>query len=380
MSDSDHTRDVVIIGGGIIGLSIAWHLASEDARVVVCDAGRCGRAASWAGAGILHPGSAARSDPLAQLRRASAAMYPDFAATLRDASGIDAGYERCGVLDLITDDNQQAAAERELKAAGGQTLDDGRPRLLRVDREDLERMVPGIDRRVRGALYVRDAAQVRNPRLLAALIAACRARGVEIREQAPVCEILRERGRICGVRTPAGRIVSGHVVLAAGAWSSLIPELPAIRVHPVRGQIVLLEQQPRPFVPILQSGKHYLVPRPDGLILVGSTEEPNAGFDATPTTDGVRKLAELAVRFVPSLRAARFVRAWAGLRPATPDHRPLLGPVEGCQGLWVATGHFRSGVVLAPVTGRLISDWIARGTSGIDVPLEPFDPARRVDR
>lgn len=381
MPEANATSDVVIIGGGIIGLSIAWHLAGQGASVTLCDAGRCGRAASWAGAGILHPGSAARDDPLAQLRRTSAAIYPDFVAALAEATGIDSGYERSGLLDLITDDNQQAAAERELRAAAGQMLDDGRPRLLRVDREDLERMVSGIDRRVRGALYVRDAAQVRNPRLLAALIAACRARGVAIREHTPVREILHQNRRVCGVRTASDRIAGGQVVLAAGAWSSLVPG-PAPRaagVHPVRGQIVLLECSSRPFRPVLQSGKHYLVPRPDGLVLVGSTEEPQAGFEDTPTADGVRKLTELAMRFVPPLKAARFLRAWAGLRPATRDGRPLLGRAPGCEGLWVATGHFRSGVVLAPLTGRLMAQWITHGKPASDLSLEPFSPGRLAD-
>ncbi len=382
MSDEQHTTDVVVIGGGIIGLSIAWHLARQNASVTVCDADRCGRAASWAGAGILHPGSAARRDPLAQLRRTSAGIYPDFVASLTETTGIDCGYERGGLLDLIRDDNQLAAAERELKAAAGQMLADGRPRLLRVDREDLERIVPGIDRRVRGALHVRDAAQVRNPRLLTALITACRTAGVQIREHTPVYGLLRQQERITGVHTAAGRIACAHVVIAAGAWSSLLddPAIEPLRIHPVRGQIVLLERRPRPFRPVLQSGKHYLVPRPDGRILVGSTEEPQAGFDATPTAEGVRRLTELAISFVPALREARFVRAWAGLRPATPDGRPRLGPLPGHDGLWIAAGHFRSGVVLAPVTGRLIADWITRGSPQTDIPLEPFDPARATAR
>ncbi len=374
MSQAQQTTDIVVIGGGLIGLSIAWDLARAGARVVVCEARRCGRAASWASAGIVHSGSATRSDPLARLRRMSAAMYPDWTAALTAATGVETGYERCGLLDLILDENQRAAAERELKAAAGQRLDDGRPSRLRLDREDLERRVRGIERRIRAALHIRDAAQVRSPRLLQALVAACRTLGVIIREHTPVCGLERRRARCCGVRTATDRIVAGHVVLAAGAWSSLLaePGLEPVRVHPVRGQIVLLRCPLRPFGPVLQSGRHYLVPRADGRVLVGSTEEPEAGFDETATAEGVRRLIELAIGFVPALRSARLERAWAGLRPATPDGRPWLGPVDGREGLWVATGHFRSGIVLAPATGRLLAEWITRGRPEVDFDLDPL--------
>ncbi len=369
MADPTH---VTVIGGGVIGCSVAWRMAQAGLRVTLVERGEGGREASWAGAGIIEAGSFARSDPLARLRQASVARYAAFVNELRESSGIDPEFVQCGGLDVITDDNQDAAADREVRAAGDRQASGGGPVVQKLDLEGARRLEPelGSDG-VRGALHLPELAQVRNPRLLSALRAACVAAGVEFRTHEPILELCIDGARVTGVRTSGGEIVSDRVVLAAGAWSGRLSSM--LRVRPVRGQIALLRMLPRPISRVLLCGRNYLVPRLDGHILVGTTEE-EAGFDARPTAGGIGRLLELARRFVPCLKDAVMVAGWAGLRPGTPDGRPYLGPAPGLNGLIAATGHFRNGLTLAPVTADLVAQLITTGRTEQD--LTPFAPGR----
>ena len=368
--------NVVVIGGGVVGCTTAYRLARAGLTVTVVERGACGREASWAGAGILVPGSEARHDPLAAMRRASVARYPALAAELAERSGIDPQYIICGCLDLITDDNQDVAADREVAAAAGRTIASGEPAIERLTRDQARELEPEITRRIRGALHVREVAQVRNPRLMAALRGACLQLGVRIREHTPVIDLVVEGSRVTGVLTPDGTLSADRVVLAAGAWSGRIGRRleGLIKVYPVRGQIVLLEMTPRPFTRVIEHGKCYLVCRVDGRILVGATEEHESGFDKRNTAGGVGNLLELAERFVPTLKNATLIRSWAGLRPGTPDSKPYIGPVPGLEGLIAATGHFRSGLTLAPITADLVTQLITGTTPEFD--LTPFLPGR----
>ncbi len=370
------TTDVLVVGGGVVGLSVALRMRQAGLSVRVLERGICGREASWAGAGVLSPGSVAKEDdPRAALRRASTDRFESFCAELRELSGIWAEYERCGCLDLITDENQEAAAARELAAARADRLDSAR--VSRLDGRDLHAFEPELSRRVRSALRVRDAAQVRNPRLLAALLQACLRLGVDVRTQVDVRDFVLRAGRVCGVDAADSRYVSRWVVLAAGAWSSQISARlqGLVDVHPVRGQIVLLEHSPRLFRPIIEHGKCYLVCRNDGYVVVGATEEPEAGFEKRTTAGAVQKLLGLAASFVPRLADATFVRAWSGLRPASHDGRPYLGPVDGLDGLLAATGHYRAGLTLAPITADLLTQFVTTGTT--ELSFEPFRPGRQ---
>jgi len=291
---------------------------------------------------------------------------------LQASTGIDNGYRRSGALELASTEEEVAAL---LQAAAawrdqGVTADELSPaRLAEVE--------PALNRGVALAYQLPDEAQIRNPRHMQALAAACRARGVAIRTESPVTAIASRSGRIAGFTTPAGPVPGDLFVVTAGAWSAapfatLGLDLP---IRPVRGQIVLLACPAPPFRHILWEGSRYLVPRDDGRVLVGSTQE-DAGFDSSPTAAGVAGLLDLAQRLVPGLSSARFERAWAGLRPAPAgdDRLPYIGAVPGYANLYVAAGHFRAGFELSAGTALVLSELLLGETPS--VPLETF----RVDR
>lgn len=390
MNSGPRARDALIIGGGVIGCSIAFRLAQRGVTVTLIERGRCGEESSWAGAGIIDPGSLVRGDPMAELRRMSVARFARFIEEVRNASGVDPEYLPSGKLDLITDDNQQTAAEREL-AAQEEWIAEGRidhPRLERLSVEQTLAAEPVLVapaarpaqrhlRELRGGLLDRHTVQVRNPRLMAALCGACTAAGVRIVENCAAAALRIERDGVTGVETAGGLIRAETTILAAGAWSSQLHPALAERmpVHPVRGQIVLLEKTPQPLRHVLYVGRHYFVGRADGRILIGSTVEPEAGFDKRNTAAGVAELLAVVQRATPGLRDATVLRTWAGLRPGTPDGRPYLGRVPGLPGLIAATGHYRNGVTLAPITADLIEHFVLG--AALDLDLSPFAPGRK---
>jgi glycine oxidase len=192
---------------------------------------------------------------------------------------------------------------------------------------------------------------------------------VVIEEGVTVHHLIQEGDRVTGVQSTAGDHHAAHVVLTAGAWSDQLDDRLAqmMPVYPVRGQIVLLEMPKLPFRHVLDRGKCYLVPRLDGKIVVGATEEHKSGFIKANTADGISGLLNLAVRMVPALKEATMVKTWSGLRPGTPDHWPYIGPVPGFDGLIAATGHFRSGLTLAPATADVVVDWITTGKTDADL-------------
>jgi glycine oxidase len=368
---------LIVIGGGVIGCSIAWRLAQSGRRVVLLERGECGRESSWAGAGIIEAGSLRRIDPLALLRRRSVAMYESFAAELRESSGIDPEYMRCGGLDLVLDENQYAAAQRELVAAREHAAQHGGAAALEwIEASDLPKREPSLSPASRGALRSPHAAQARNPRLMRALRVACERAHVIIREHEPALGLLHDGERVVGVRTHAARYHAAQTVLAAGAWSAQFDARvsDAIRCFPVRGQIVLLDPGEPRLQHVVQSGNSYLVPRRDGRVLVGSTEEPEAGFDCSTTASGVARLLQFVERVAPGLRDAPVAATWAGLRPGTADGKPYIGRVPGFDGLIAATGHSRAGLTLAPVTAEVIVQLIENAPTAVD--LQAFAPGR----
>ncbi len=370
------TGDVLVIGGGVVGCTTAYRLGQAGLGVTLVERAECGRGASWTAAGIVHPGNAGPNDPFAMMCRAGAARYEQFVSELREFTGIDPQFIKCGSLELITDDDQGTAPDSQVLSAAGELTSSDETAAERLSVDQTLALEPALTRKIHGSLYVRQAAQVRSPRLLAALRMACVHIGVRILEQTAVTDLIIKRGRVSGVSTSAGEFRAQHAVLAAGSWSSQIGARLAetVAVHPVRGQIVLLEHLPRPLEHIIQQQKNYLVCRLDGKILVGSTEESEAGYDKRNTQGGVIGLLQFAERFVPVLRDATWLRAWAGLRPATRDGKPYIGPVPGLEGLLAATGHFRSGLLLAPITADLITQLVTRGEAELD--LEPFRPGR----
>lgn len=369
MATEQPASDVIIIGGGVIGLAAARRLAGEGLRVTVLDRGLCGRESSWAGAGVVQSGSWHRKDPLVALQRESVRMYPAFASELHEYTRIDPQFVPCGSFEVLFTEQQYSMAASEVGAAEAHRATYGRAVLELLAPEAARGAEPALTAELRGVLSCPITCQVRNPMLLEALRADCLARQVRIHEQCAVHGLRRDGDRVIGVRSDLGDLDAGHVVLAAGAWSSLLDARLAelMPVYPVRGQVIVLETRPRLFTRVIERGRCYLVPRLDGRVLVGATEEHESGYEKRNTARGVAALLDLAVQLVPALADATIVRTWSGLRPGTPDRGPYIGPVPGMAGLIAATGHFRSGLTLAPVTARIVTDLIVHGVTDRDL-------------
>jgi glycine oxidase len=344
---ADHA-DVLILGGGVIGLTTALFLAREGVHVALIDKGDFGREASWAGAGIIPPaGERPAQTPIDRLRALSSLMYPDLSRGLWEKTGIDNGYTVCGGLELAAPNH---ALPVEVWRAEGIAFRE-------VEAEALRAVEPTLSPALPRGFHLPGMAQVRNPRHLKALVAACQALGARLHAGCAATGWVRSGLRIDGVRTHHGAMSAGQYLVAAGAWTDGLLEKVGWRlgVRPVRGQIALLQtDEPRPR-PVLLQGKRYVVARADGRVLVGSTEE-EAGFDARPTAAEIAGLLAFAKEIVPSLAGAAVERCWAGLRPGSPDGLPFLGPVPDISNLYVAAGHYRSGIQLSPATGRAMTD------------------------
>ncbi len=358
--------DVLIIGGGVIGLTTAYFLAREGVSVAVMDKGDFGQEASWAGAGILPPGNPQQArTPFQQLRSHSAALFPTLSAELRDRTGVDNGYLRCGGLEF-TDTESDATAE-EWRSEG--------IAFEPVDGQRLRHLEPALGPELGAAFHLPDMAQVRNPRHIRALLAGCQSLGARLQPGCPVSGFEIQGKRVTAVRTDSGLAKAGQFLLAAGAWSETLLQQIGWRpgIHPVRGQIALINTGAPLFHRILLWGARYLVPRPDGRVLIGSTEE-DAGFDKRTTTRAIGDLLTLAYRLVPRLAEAHLERCWAGLRPGSPDGLPFLGAVPGFENLFVAAGHFRAGIQLSPATALVMKELLLG--QPLTVSLESF----RLDR
>ena len=360
--------DVVVVGAGAIGCAAALELARAGLRVSVVERGRPGCEASGASAGILdavfeEPG------PLAELARASRMLYPDLAEELRAVAGVDIELGRAGHLHLLMSDAEarKLAQQGAWQGAGGE-------RFQFLPGDEVHRLEPRISPEVRGAVHFSGNRWVNPGRLVAGLVQAAALRGVSFRLGSAVEELIREGGRVVGVRGRDFAIEAGAVVLAAGAWSGRIAGVPgALEVRPVKGQILALGTLPAVIRHVLYHGETYLVPRAGGEVLVGATVE-EAGYDKTVTAEAVRGLLADAIAAVPALAEAPFVRAWAGLRPMVRDGEPVIGPWPDLPGLYVAAGHFRKGILLAPITARLIRELLVDGRTSL--PIGPFLPDR----
>jgi glycine oxidase len=364
------TPDVLIAGGGVIGLSIAYALAREGAGVTIVDRGQQGGGASWAGAGIIAPRCATTpADPLEALRHLSALAHAEWADALRAETGIDNGFRICGGLDVALDgaEARELAGRRAAWRSVGIAFES-------LDADDLRRIEPTLGPELVAAIHLPDRAQIRNPRHLRALRGACDGRGVSVIDA--TIEGFEVRGdRIVTAHTTAGTLPCGEVVVAAGAWSEPLLRGLGLDVPtpPVKGQIVLLNAGERGPRRIIEHGSCYLVPRDDGRVLVGATEE-HVGFDARPTPPGVRGLLDEALRLCPALADAEVERAWAGLRPGSRDGRPYIGRVPGWANLTLAAGHLRAGLQLSTGTALLVADLLLGRPAR--VPRDAFRPDR----
>ncbi len=361
--------DVVVVGAGIQGASVALRLALAGRKVVVLERSIPGAEASSAAGGILSPGvEAIEPGPFYALCRASLARYPGFVREVEARSGIAVSLRSLGTLEVAFDDDHArllAGRAEKLERAGlpVQVLDEAAVRALE----------PGLSREARGALFFSDEASL-DPRLLARAVYVAAARAGATFLTGEVRRIRTEGGRAAGVEHATGRIDADAVVLAAGSWSLLVEGhgLPAGAVRPVRGQIAVVDTRPPLLSRVVFSGHGYVVPRPDGRILCGSTME-DVGWEKAVTAGGLRHVLDVAIEIAPSLAQAPVVETWSNFRPASPDGEPILG--EGTiPGLFYATGHTRNGILLAPITADAIAAAVTGGAPPVD--LSPFSAAR----
>ena len=361
---------IVVAGGGIVGCSIARELSGCGCRVVLVERDRIGAEASSASAGILCPQVEAEApSPLLDLGMESLRLYPGFVERLRKETGIDPELDAAGslLLDLTREDEQASEAQRAWQQ-------EARLPVESVGPGDLARLEPGLGQAIRGGLYFPGSARVDPGALTRGVAMAARARGAEIREGTPVAGLRRAAYKVTGVVLAGGEILEAdEVVLAAGAWSSAFLPETAPAIVPIRGQMIVFDAKRPPRAHVLITRHAYLVPRRDGTVLVGSTTE-NAGFRQEVTPKALLRLTAAALAIDPSLSAARVATAWSGLRPAATDGLPVLGRVG--PGLIAATGHYRNGILLAPITAALVTELILRGAASR--PLGPFSPGRRL--
>ena len=361
--------DVIIIGGGIIGLSIARELNKRGmSRITLLERGVCGEEASWAAAGMLGPQAEANGGgAFFDLCCSSREMYPQFADDLMSETGVDIRLDRTGTIyAAFTEEDVRELRER-YKWQSRAGLD-----VRRLTAEEALALEPAISPDIREALLFATDWQVENRAVLAALRRYAELNGIDVIENTTVHNIILHDGRAVGVEAGNKSFKAKYIVMAAGAWTSLIGTsdftMP-FKVEPVRGQIVSFILDSPLFRHVISSRRGYLVPRADGRVLVGSTTE-HAGFDKSTTVAAMETLADVAVSLVPGLRGLQAADHWAGLRPYATNELPLLGTVSGVQNLFAAAGHYRNGILLAPATSKILADCIVEGR--VSKMSEPF--------
>jgi glycine oxidase len=361
---------VVVVGGGVMGCAAAYELGGRGVRVTVLERSVPGAEASSAAAGVLGAQVEAHGPgPLTELCLASRKLYPGFVKKLERASGISLGYRRAGVVKVAYSEKAVAALGHELAWQAKQKLP-----LVRLTRSALQAREPALSVELAGGVWFAEDAAIEPRALLSALRVAAEKSGATFRSGAFVKRIALEHGRAIGVELDDGVLVRGsHVVLAAGSWTSLLqPEPQALRVVPARGQIVELTSSMPLLSAVVFGPDCYLVPRADGRLLVGSTLE-FVGFRRGVTAGAVQTLLAAALRLVPALAEAELSDSWSSFRPYTADQLPLLGPSR-TPGLILMSGHYRNGILLAPVSAAIVAAAVLGKQPPL--PLGPFAPER----
>ncbi|HXN24087.1 MAG TPA: glycine oxidase ThiO [Candidatus Dormibacteraeota bacterium] len=361
--------DVAVIGAGIIGSAIAWEIAQQKLRVAVFDRQQPGREASWAAAGILSPAPEnATGIAMVPLGRASLAAYPQFVAAVEEASNQTVGFRSKGTIQAFF----ARDAVREMSTII--TLHHGlglAAEPLRI--EDARALEPELSEDVRATALRPNEGSVDNRTLTSAIVLAADRAGAQFRCGLEVTALVRDGNRCTGLVAGGRRVNAGRVVLAAGCFSSGIEGVKQYApVKPARGQMVALRSASVKIERVLWSERIYVVPRDDGRLVVGSTVE-YAGFKKEVTAGGLEEILSAALEIVPAFKGALVEETWSGLRPDSPDHLPIIGPTD-IEGLLVATGHFRSGILLAPITAKLIREWITG--EDLSVSWDIFSPLR----
>jgi glycine oxidase len=341
--------DILVIGGGAIGLLTARELAGAGAEVTLVEMGQTGRESSWAGGGIISPLYPWRyADSVTSLVLWSQREYPDLCRRLLEETGVDPELVRSGLLVLDQEERDQALAWGREHGTVVELMDGDR----------VPEIEPGLGPRPGGAIWLPDVAQVRNPRLARSLRRSVENR-ILIREQEEVLELLVENGRSAGVRTRKGIIEARQVVICTGAWTAKLMEQLGGRpdIEPVRGQMILFYAKPGEVNHLVLFRDRYVIPRKDGRILIGSTLE-HEGFVKATTAEAKEELYRAAVEIFPLLKHTPIEDHWAGLRPGSPSGIPYIGAYPGIDGLYFNAGHYRNGLVTGPASARLAADLI----------------------
>lgn len=348
--------DYLVVGGGVIGLSLAWELGRRKATVCVVDRQHIGRATSWVGAGIFPPPkTGATHDPLERLRGTSHRLHREWADRLRQDVGVDNGLRRSGGIYFA----RRAGEAAVLKVEMTQAADDG-VECIRLTNQELIAQEPrlrSIADQVKAAYFLPDEMQLRSPHHLQALAKACKQVGVQLRSDTDALELLVQSDCVVGLRTNRETITSKNYCICGGPWAaSLLKPLGiCLPIEPWRGQLLLWKTQEPLVSHVVNEGFRYLVPRDDGHLLVGATVE-DVGFDAGTTDAAEAELTAYSLELLPALSDYRPVATWAGLRPKTPDGLPTMGKIPGMANLSVSGGHYRSGLHISPASAVFMAD------------------------
>ncbi len=351
--------DILIVGGGIIGMLTARELSLAGMEVTIIEQGAAGQESSWAGGGIVSPLYPWRySEPVTALASWGQSFYPELIKEMYDITGMDAELIQNGLLML--DDEQDAAIAWAKKYQVNLQL---------IDSKEVYDLEPELSPALLGekkAIWMPDVRQVRNPRLVKVTKNYLLKQGVKFVEQTEVTGLLIQEGKASGVSTTSGNMFADKVLIASGAWSSKLLKNNDISVEPVKGQMILFKIKPDKIKRITLSQDRYIIPRKDGRILVGSTLE-HTGFDKKTTTTAREELIEEAARIIPYLKNAEVEHHWAGLRPGSSNGIPYICAIPEVEGLYLNAGHYRNGVVLAPASTRLAADLILQRSPIVDI-------------
>lgn len=353
------TTDILIIGGGVIGCAIAYHLRKSNVDVTVLDQGEIGSQASSAAAGLLAPlGSLAGPGPFADLLLASWSMFPTLVPELENASGFTFHYHQTGSLRIVR--NPQNISNLRKRMHEWQPLG---LQMHWLNGSEARQREPLLSPDISAAIYAPEEAQLKAPQLVKAFAHAATHAGAKLHSHQEVLGIQQNNSKITGIYTANGETITcNHLIIATGAWSTqcgtwLNLSLP---ITPQRGQILTLKQPPTPLQHIIFGEAIYLAPKQDNTIIVGATKE-DRGFDKHITAGGISWLLTTAIRLVPTLEASPIEQIWAGLRPKTPDNLPILGKAPNWGNVTLAVGHGSVGIMLSPITGKSIAELVVTG-------------------
>jgi glycine oxidase len=354
---------VLVVGGGIIGCACALELAKAGCAVTLLERATPGAEASSAAAGLLAPIDETASTAFAQLALESWRRYPAVVAELRERTGIDVDHVTRGTIYPLATAEDVRRAEAKARADWAREVG-----IEAWDAGEVRRHEPALSADVRGAMFVRGDHWVNSERLVVAYAQAAAVAGVAVMTGAAVSRVIVEDGRARGVMVDGDRHDADAVLLAAGAWTGALAATfgARLRIEPRKGQMIALAHVPALLTHTIHGDDVYLIPRASGELLIGATVE-KVGFQPSVTARGIATLLNAALALVPGVAGLPISRTWSGFRPWAPDSLPVLGPWPGVDGLFVATAHYRNGILLAPVTARLMTEWMTHGEPSLDV-------------